>query len=159
MYGAHALMRSLAVLRPYWDGRQLALPDDISPLVQNAYGTEAPAVPDSWAEAMESALAEHEQVVAKQRRQAQAFRIDEVRKPGRSLIGWIDAGVGDADDTRSGRAQVRDGEESLEVLVIQRRSDGTYAALPWLGRGRGGSTSRWTPCRLPVLPGRRLPAR
>ncbi|WP_328777368.1 type I-E CRISPR-associated protein Cse1/CasA [Streptomyces goshikiensis] len=138
VYGAHALMRSLAVLRPYWDGRQLALPDDISPLVQNAYGTEAPAVPDSWAEAMESALAEHEQVVAKQRRQAQAFRIDEVRKPGRSLIGWIDAGVGDADDTRSGRAQVRDGEESLEVLVIQRRSDGTYAALPWLGRGRGG---------------------
>ncbi|MFD9337192.1 type I-E CRISPR-associated protein Cse1/CasA [Streptomyces sp. NPDC060028] len=138
VYGRHALMRSLAVLRPHWAGRPVVLPDDISPLVQSAYAQSTPGVPESWAQIMESALAEHEHAMAKQRREAQAFRIDEVRKPGRSLVGWIDAGVGDADDTRSGRAQVRDSEESLEVLVVQRRSDGTYATLPWLDRGLGG---------------------
>ncbi|MFD7628037.1 type I-E CRISPR-associated protein Cse1/CasA [Streptomyces sp. NPDC059851] len=138
VYGRYALIRSLAVLRPYWDGESVILPDHISPLVQSAYGDMPPAVPDGWAEAMDSARAEHHQVTAKKRRQAQTFLLDEVRRPGRSLIGWIDAGVGDADDTRAGRAQVRDGEESLEVLVIQRRGDGTYATLPWLDRGLGG---------------------
>ncbi|MFF5447117.1 type I-E CRISPR-associated protein Cse1/CasA [Streptomyces sp. NPDC012888] len=138
VYGRHALMRSLAVLRPHLDGRPVVLPDDISPLVQTAYGIPTPAVPEAWAETMASALAEHERAMADQRRKAQSYRIDEVRRPGRSLVGWIDAGVGDADDTRSGRAQVRDGEEALEVLVIQRRGDGTYATLPWLGRGLGG---------------------
>ncbi|MEW2417482.1 type I-E CRISPR-associated protein Cse1/CasA [Streptomyces sp. NPDC046866] len=138
VYGSHALMRSLAVLRPHLNGTPVDLPAQISALVQSAYGDTTPAVPEAWAEVMESARAEHDQAMAKQRRQAQTFLLDEVRRPGRSLIGWIDAGVGDADDTRAGRAQVRDGEESLEVLVIQRRSDGTYATLPWLDRGMGG---------------------
>ncbi|MFF4323808.1 type I-E CRISPR-associated protein Cse1/CasA [Streptomyces sp. NPDC001568] len=138
VYGSHALMRSLAVLRPHLADRPVVLPDHISSLVQEAYGSSSPPVPESWAEAMDTALAAHERTMAEQRRRAQTFRIDDVRKPGRSLVGWIDAGVGDADDSRSGRAQVRDGEESFEVLVVQRRGDGTYATLPWLERGLGG---------------------
>ncbi|WP_234351356.1 type I-E CRISPR-associated protein Cse1/CasA [Streptomyces sp. XY413] len=138
VYGRHALLRSLAVLEPYWNARPVVLPDDISPLVQTAYAERLAAPRDEWADAMAAALEEHEIVVARQRRAAQVFRIAEVRKPGRSLVGWIDAGVGDADDTRAGRAQVRDSDESLEVLVIQRRKDGTYATLPWLDGGRGG---------------------
>ncbi|MFJ8210642.1 type I-E CRISPR-associated protein Cse1/CasA [Streptomyces sp. NPDC096033] len=138
VYGPHTLMRALAVLRPYWGKSPLVLPDHISPLVQEAYAQATPCVPETWTETMDAAFADHEQAVAEQRHKAQAFRIDEVRKPGRSLVGWIDAGVGDADDTRAGRAQVRDGEESLEVLVIQRRSDGSYATLPSLKRGFGG---------------------
>ncbi|MFF3432343.1 type I-E CRISPR-associated protein Cse1/CasA [Streptomyces sp. NPDC002602] len=138
VYGGHVLLRSLAVLRPHWAGRPVVLPDEISTLVQSAYGNEVPSVPACWEEAMERARAEHEQSMAKQRRQAQSFRIDDVRKNGRSLIGWIDAGVGDAEDTRAGRAQVRDSDESLEVLVIQRRGDGTYATLPELDRDMGG---------------------
>ncbi|GAA3386325.1 type I-E CRISPR-associated protein Cse1/CasA [Streptomyces racemochromogenes] len=138
VYGHHALLRSLAVLHPYWDVRPVVLPDDISQLVQSAYAERLDAPGQQWAETMAGALAEHGVTVAKQQRAAQVFRIDEVRKPGRSLVGWIDAGVGDADDTRAGRAQVRDSDESLEVLVIQRRRDGTYATLPWLDRGRGG---------------------
>ncbi|MEU8773505.1 type I-E CRISPR-associated protein Cse1/CasA [Streptomyces sp. NPDC048606] len=138
VYGSHALMRSLAVLNPHLAGVPLVLPDHISPLVQSAYGPSRPPVPESWIEVMDAALAAHEQTMAGQRRRAQTFRIDEVRRPGRSLVGWIDAGVGDADDSRSGRAQVRDGEESFEVLVVQRRRDGTYTTLPWLDRGLGG---------------------
>ncbi|MFD9262446.1 type I-E CRISPR-associated protein Cse1/CasA, partial [Streptomyces sp. NPDC059538] len=138
VYGLHTLLRSLAVLLPYWKARPVVLPDDISPLVQTAYADRLSAPRDDWADAMASARSAHGIAEAKQQRAAQVFRIDEVRKPGRSLVGWIDAGVGDADDTRTGRAQVRDSDESLEVLVIQRRTDGTYATLPWLDRGRGG---------------------
>ncbi|CAL9646724.1 hypothetical protein SUDANB120_06498 (plasmid) [Streptomyces sp. enrichment culture] len=138
VYGRHTLMRSLAVLHPHLHGRRLDLPDDISPLVQSAYGDTTPPVPESWAAAMDSARDEHDRSTAEKRRKAQTFLLDEVRRPGRSLIGWIDAGVGDADDTRAGRAQVRDSEETLEVLVVQRRRDGTYTTLPWLDRGMGG---------------------
>ncbi|MFD3328571.1 type I-E CRISPR-associated protein Cse1/CasA [Streptomyces sp. NPDC058701] len=138
VYGRHALLRSLAVLLPFWGQRPVTLPDDISLLVQAAYADGCPAPRDDWAEAMTAALREYEVAVVRQQRAAQVFRIAEVRKPGRSLVGWIDAGVGDADDTRAGRAQVRDSDESLEVVVIQRRCDGTYATLPWLDRGLGG---------------------
>ncbi|WP_328965726.1 CRISPR-associated helicase Cas3' [Streptomyces virginiae] len=138
VYGRHVLLRSLAVLLPHWGKRPVVLPDDISPLVQAAYADGLAVPRDEWADAIAAAFTEHEITVVKQQRAAQVFLLAEVRKPGRSLVGWIDAGVGDADGTRAGRAQVRDSDESLEVLVIQRRRDGTYGTVPWLGRGRGG---------------------
>ncbi|MGW7753641.1 type I-E CRISPR-associated protein Cse1/CasA [Streptomyces violaceusniger] len=137
VYGLHMLLRSLAVLRPHLDGRPLNLPGDISPLVQRAYG-EAEVGPEAWAQAMAAAHEEHRERAADQRVRAEVFRLGEIRKPGRPLIGWIDAGVGDADDTRAGRAQVRDSQESLEVLVVQRRADGALTTVPWLDGGLGG---------------------
>ncbi|MFD3524941.1 type I-E CRISPR-associated protein Cse1/CasA [Streptomyces sp. NPDC058653] len=142
VYGAYPLLRSLAVLARHLgtgDGAAcpVRLPEDISPLVQRAYGADEPC-PPQWAETVGQARAAHEEVSAGQRQKAGVFRLDEVRKPGRPLIGWIDAGVGDADDSRAGRAQVRDSRESLEVLVVMRRADGTLCTLPWLDKSRGG---------------------
>ncbi|MCY0931660.1 type I-E CRISPR-associated protein Cse1/CasA [Streptomyces sp. H27-H1] len=138
VYGRHALLRSLAVLEEHGMEAPVILPDHISALVQTAYADTCDAPHATWADAMAEAQDEHQTRVAKQESAADVFRLDKVRRPGRSLVGWIDAGVGDADGTRAGRAQVRDSDESLEVLVIQRRGDGTYATLPWLDRGRGG---------------------
>jgi len=42
---------------------------------------------------------------------------------GSSLIGRIKAGAGGAEDTADGQAQVRDTEDSLEVIVVQRTGD------------------------------------
>ncbi|MFF4900464.1 CRISPR-associated helicase Cas3' [Streptomyces sp. NPDC001068] len=145
VYGAYALLRSAGVLLPHLDGgpqRPVRLPVDISPLVQGAYA-EAPVGPAHWVPAMEEARARFERHRADQAERAAVFRLGEVGRPGRALFGWVAAGVGDADDTRTGRAQVRDSRESLEVVVIQRRADGTLATLPWLeadkrGRRRGG---------------------
>jgi len=145
VYGAYPLLRSLAVLEPHFAdtagtadaGAVVRLPEDISPLVQRAYGEE-PQGPAEWAGAVAEARRDHEAHRARQRREADVFRLDQVRRAGRPLVGWIDAGVGDADDTRTGRAQVRDGEASLEVLVVRRRADGTLTTVPWLGRGLGG---------------------
>ncbi|WP_344630120.1 CRISPR-associated helicase Cas3' [Streptomyces glaucosporus] len=142
VYGEYPLLRSLAVLEPLLSGPSpetavVRLPEDISPLVQRAYGDD-PQGPAAWADAVAEARRDHEAHRARQRREADVFRLDQVRRAGRPLVGWIDAGVGDADDTRAGRAQVRDGEESLEVLVVRRRADGTLTTVPWLGKGLGG---------------------
>ncbi|GAA3733831.1 type I-E CRISPR-associated protein Cse1/CasA [Streptomyces tremellae] len=139
VYGAYPLLRSLAVLAPHLEpsGRPVRLPEDISTLVQLAYGDGEPC-PPQWAEVVGPARAAHEESRAKQQQKAEVFRLDVVRKAGRPLIGWVDAGVGDADDTPAGRAQVRDSQESLEVLVVMRRVDGTLCTLPWLDKGRGG---------------------
>lgn len=136
--GHHLLIRTLAVLRPYLlEGRPLRLPEDISPLVQAAYGDQAGG-PDEWASAMDEHRKAYRALIAVKRESADVFRLGPVRRAGRPVIGWVDAGVGDAEDTRAGRAQVRDSEESVEVLVIQRRGDGTLTTVPWLDRGRGG---------------------
>ena len=137
VYGLYPLLRSVAALLPHLAGGALTLPNDINPLVQHAYARNY-AAPAGWAEAMDAARIKHTTHLAQQREEAAAFCLDEVRRPGRSLIGWIDGGVGDADDSRAGRAQVRDSPETIEVLVVQRGNDGVLRTLPWLDRGRGG---------------------
>ncbi|WP_455907756.1 CRISPR-associated helicase Cas3' [Streptomyces mirabilis] len=145
VYGRYALLRSAAVLLPHLEGglaRPVRLPADISILVQGAYGEE-PVGPDHWQGALEEARELLERHRGDQEERAAVFRLGSVGRPGRPLFGWVAAGVGDADDTRAGRAQVRDSRESLEVVVVQRRADGSLATLPWLGedsrgRPRGG---------------------
>ncbi|MFF4652601.1 CRISPR-associated helicase Cas3' [Streptomyces sp. NPDC001380] len=139
VYGRHALLRSLAVLAPHLEqgGAPVRLPQEISPLVQQAYGPD-PVGPAAWAEAMAEARREHEQVRAEKAKAADTFRIAAAARAGRPLLDWLAGGAGDADDTRAGRAQVRDSPESLEVLVVERLADGSLATVSWAGGGRGG---------------------
>ncbi|MFJ8870798.1 CRISPR-associated helicase Cas3' [Streptomyces sp. NPDC102473] len=140
VYGAYALLRSAAALLPYLDGgprRPVRLPADISPLVQHAYAENSP-VPVDWAQDVEAARARYDELRADQAERAATFRLGAVARPGRPLFGWVTAGVGDADDTSQGKAQVRDSRESLEVVVVQRKSDGTLATVPWLAPDRRG---------------------
>ncbi|WP_434097556.1 CRISPR-associated helicase Cas3' [Streptomyces viridosporus] len=134
VYGRYALLRSAAVLLPHLDGgsrRPVRLPADISPLVRSAYG-EGPVGPDHWQDVMKEARERFERHRDDQAERAAVFRLGDVGKPGRPLFGWVAAGVGDTDDTPTGRAQVRDSRDSLEVVVVQRRGDGGLATLPWL---------------------------
>ncbi|URN10744.1 CRISPR-associated helicase Cas3' [Actinomadura madurae] len=167
IYRLHALLRSAAALEAYLSGTAatghvVRLPEDISPLVQTAYGTAAVG-PPGWQDAMEQAYKEHLLHQQRQRTKAQDFQINDVGRPGRALVGWIDAGVGDADDTRAGRAQVRDSRESLEVLVVQRLDDGTIQTLPWLEDGHGAralpteAAPPWDLARTVAACGLRLP--
>jgi CRISPR system Cascade subunit CasA len=137
VYGTHPLLCALAVLEPHLAGRAVVLPDDINPLVQCAYAQELES-PQGWEDAMAEARGEHAAILSRQRQRASVFCLGEVRTPGKPLIGWIDGGVGDADDTRAGRAQVRDTPETIEVLVVQRCADGGLRTLPWLEHGLGG---------------------
>lgn len=139
VYGRHTLLRSMAVVLPHLeaDDCPIRLPEDISPLVQRAYASD-PVGPAEWAEHLRAAEKAHEDKQRRKRSDAQIFRVGAPAKPGTSLVGWLDAGVGDADDTRVGRGQVRDGTESLEVIVVQQRDDGSLATFDWLDDSRGG---------------------
>ncbi|MEN8655475.1 CRISPR-associated helicase Cas3' [Streptomyces sp. 21So2-11] len=149
VYGRYPLLRSLAALAPYLPGTVCAagapakqapavrLPQDISPLVQQAYG-DADESPQGWAQEWDEAREAHHRALADKEMRANTFRLAAAGKAGRSLIGWLGGGAGDADDTRAGRAQVRDSQESLEVIVVQRLADGTLTTVDWVGGGRGG---------------------
>ncbi|MGW0960758.1 CRISPR-associated helicase Cas3' [Streptomyces gelaticus] len=141
VYGAHMLLRSAAALLPHFEethSRPVRLPGDISPLVQTAYA-DGPAGPESWAPAMTEAFEQYERHCADQAGRAAVFRLEEAGRDGKPLFGWVAAGVGDADDTRTGRAQVRDSRESLEVVVVQQRADGSLTTVPWLAPDRHGN--------------------
>ncbi|MFE9906387.1 type I-E CRISPR-associated protein Cse1/CasA [Streptomyces achromogenes] len=133
--GDWTLLRALAALTPHLDGVPVRLPHDISALVQSAYGGE-PLGPVAWAGNTAEAEERHRALLADKRRRADGFLLGPVRRPGRPVYGWLEAHAGDADDSPTGRAQVRDGEETLEVLVIQRQADGRLTTVPWLDEGR-----------------------
>ncbi|MFI9116977.1 CRISPR-associated helicase Cas3' [Streptomyces venezuelae] len=140
VYKMYPLLRSAAVLLPHLDAtadRPVRLPEDISPLVQGAYA-DGPAGPEEWAEALADARLRHQEYRDKQAEKAAKFTLGDVCKDGEPLFGWVAAGMGDADDTHAGRAQVRDSRESLEVVVVRRRHDGTLTTVPWLGKDRKG---------------------
>lgn len=151
VYGRHTLLRSLAVLQPHLEGeRPVHLPTDIAPLVQPAYA-EGPLGPQDWRPAMETARRDHDRLRDKKEDRARTFRLGPVGPVGEPITGWLDAGVGDADDNPQGRAQVRDtGADTVEVLVLVRRSDGALVTPPWLPRdgGREVPTEHIPPPRL-----------
>ncbi len=136
VYGAYPLLRSLAVLGPHLDdSRPVELPGDIAPLVQTAYG-DAPVGPPDWAEAMTRA---HREDVAKATDaddRARTFQLRPVDPRAGAVVQWVQGGVGEADDGPQGEAQVRDGQMSLEVLVVTEDENG-LSVPRWVNR-RGG---------------------
>jgi CRISPR-associated endonuclease/helicase Cas3 len=133
VYGDHTLLRAAAMLGP-GTRKDVVLPTDISPLVQAAYGGE-PLGSDSWQPSMAKAGEKAAALARKRTENAQHFLLGTVPPDTGSLIGWVRAGVGDTDDDPRGAAQVRDGEESLEVLVVQRDTDGGLLTPPWIASG------------------------
>jgi hypothetical protein len=144
VYGEHLLLRSAAQLL---ERESIALPAEIAPLVQRAYGPE-PLGPGSWQTAMDRAAAEARVRAAKRVEAARAFLLDEVGSARYSLVGWVRAGVGDTDEDPRGVAQVRDGAESLEVLVVQGDGAGGVSTPDWIDRGGGQPL----PTDLPIDP-------
>lgn len=146
VYGEYPLLRALAVLRPHLlenpgEASTLRLPHQISPLVQAAYEEVAEHVgiaPGEWHESLDQALRAERAKQVDRAVRARTFLLDPAARDGRAIISWLDAGVGEADDTQSGKAQVRDTGESLEVLVARRHRDGSLTTVPWLSDGRGG---------------------
>ena len=135
VYERHPLLRAAAVLLPHLtDRRPVALPEDIAPLVQRAYGP-APVGPASWQAAIDLAAARAAARAGNRRENARTFQLGEARGAG-AILAWVEAGVGEVEDGPRGVAQVRDGEMSLEVLVVVRTDDGLVIP-PWVTPGGG----------------------
>lgn len=133
VYGEYALLRSAALLV---SRTTITVPDDIAPLVQSAYG-DAPLGPPSWHEEMERAQDTARVATVGRQDRAGEFLLGTAGGPDETLDDWLRAGVGDAEDDRDTRftGQVRDGAETLEVLVVQADRDGGLLVPSWVPDG------------------------
>ena len=126
VYGQWLLWRTRKYLP-----RSIRLPEDIAPLVQQVYGWEQEAPETEQGEKLRS---EYEQTQKEKKGRAGAYlvqqpEVDEDFQELNTLDDWMQ-NVGATSDAAA-RAAVRDGDPSVEVLVMQRRTDGSIHFLPW----------------------------
>lgn len=131
VYGKYLLMNTRELL----PGR-LELPGDIPRLVQGVYSPEgvkiAPGLQSQYGVAREAEDHKTHNKTAK----AGTFQIAHPFRGGSDLVGWLDIGITSDPTGKRGEAAVRDIENTLEVLVVQ-RSKGEYRMLPWLAKHGG----------------------
>ena len=118
IYGEQDMLMSAAALDRVIDGPGVVtVPDDVHDLIEAVYGPDAP-VPPSWKEAVDRARETYATSNRAKHEAAQGFLLNEPERRGKSasLIGWLH--VTASDNEERGRAQVRDGEDSLEVILL-----------------------------------------
>ena len=139
VYGEWLLWRTRKLLP-----QRISLPGDIPRLVQDAYGWETGdcLAPDAQSEQARQA---YESAQREQGRRAEAFAIlPPESHPLFPQLNVLDDWMHDAQDVgeAAARAAVRDGEPSVDVLVMMRKADGSVRFLPWQQDGRAVATDR-----------------
>ena len=122
VYGAWLLYRTAQLLP-----KRITLPNDIAPLVQAVYQDGDQVLP-----AGDPAFAlwqKHQQGIREKERKAQMFRIPDASALMETIHGLLDSSPADSDWVAL--ASVRDGEPSLDVLVMEQRENGEVAFIPW----------------------------
>ncbi len=136
VYGKYPLLAALAVLERHLDGAPIRLPQDIAPLVAQAYGElEAPA---GWAEVMARARTKDAEAMDRRQKNAQNYLLGPPITGADSMFDAMRAGFGQVDeDSPQGQRCVRDGGDSIEVIVVQRGADGIDRVPSWVGERPG----------------------
>ena len=117
VYGEYLLLRTRALLPEY-----IVLPDDIPKLVQNTYddSISLPQIPEGYAEVREK----HNIHESERRKYANTFRLKLPDPTGfaslDTLDNLLDAGLS---TEAQGQQAVRDGDPSIEVLVLRQCGD------------------------------------
>jgi len=128
VYGDYLLLRAAALVEDAAANGGWEIPTDVPQLVKAAYGDE-PVVPISWEEAAERARDEWDHALQERRARAEQFLLageDQLGVP--TLAGLHDRFVADLDDEATVAAVVRDGEPTVEVVLV-RRDDRGYTTL------------------------------
>lgn len=121
IYGKYLLTRTQILLPD-----KLRLPEDISKLVQEVYSGEAipidPAVEGIYSKAIE----ENKRKIQEKENNAAAFRLDRPYEPEEdSMIGWLRDNLQN-DSEEVGATKVRDGADSIEVILVKRKNQELY---------------------------------
>jgi CRISPR-associated endonuclease/helicase Cas3 len=150
VYGTFPLMRA-----KYLMPQTLVLPKDIPTLTQNAYdpAVSLPIEPPGYQKARE----EYQSLIKNKEERACAFRLSQPSSSA-DMAGWLDTDIPVTE--KYGDAAVRDTDESIEVLVVQKTSEGKVSFLPWIENGRlvpAGEAPDDNTARLLACQGVRLP--
>lgn len=120
LYGKYLLRKT-----DYFLPNIIALPDDISPLVQKVYDSQT----DQQISGIQALRQSFEDKMAKLEQEATAFQVELPEELPQSLLGWLS---GSWSNTEAGSVQanaaVRDIEETLEVILVI-RSDENYSLV------------------------------
>lgn len=141
VYAEYDLLTSAALLISRANaGLPIELPDDIPRWVEAAYGG-GEITPPEWHDAVDRARIVRDREVAGQRTRARTFLLPSPRPAG-SLVGWLRLSRGDVDEglasgERTGRAQVRDADESYEAILVFRARTGDLLMPPWVAMRAG----------------------
>lgn len=110
--------------------RSIRLPEEISPLVQRVYGWEREAPGGAQGEEMRCV---YEQTQEKKKARAEAYLVPQPETHRLAQLNTLDDWMQNegARSDPAARAAVRDGDPSVEVLVMQCRADGSIHFLPW----------------------------
>ena len=130
VYGEYRLLRAAAVLLPHLSGEPIRTPTDVPGLVEAGYAEPAVA-PPGWEKRWKRSSAAYADQIGDARRRADTFQIADPRRKW-SLVDWLPTPVtAQSDDLeRGGKAQVRDSEDSLEVVLVRVGNDGLVRVAP-----------------------------
>lgn len=128
VYGDYLLLRAAALVEVAAANGGWKIPTDVPLLVAMAYSDEA-VVPPSWEVAAETARQEWDHALQERRARAEQFLLaGEDRLGLATLAGLHDRSIADLDDEDAVAAVVRDGEPTVEVVLVRRDERG-YTTL------------------------------
>jgi CRISPR-associated endonuclease/helicase Cas3 len=128
VYGDYLLLRAAALVEAAAANGGWKIPTDVPLLVAMAYSDSAVVAP-SWEVAAETARQEWDHALQDRRARAKEFLLaGEDRLGLATLAGLHDRSIADLDDEDAVAAVVRDGEPTVEVVLV-RRDDRGYATL------------------------------
>ncbi|MDK0519336.1 CRISPR-associated helicase Cas3' [Streptomyces sp. ML-6] len=119
IYGSHLLLRTAAVLADA--GETWSVPGAVPRLVEQVYGADPALLPAVWREAGEAARREQEERDRSRAEDARRFLLTPYGEhEKRTLAGLHHGGSTAGSDESSLQAAVRDGDESVEVVLVVR---------------------------------------
>ena len=128
VYGDYLLMRTCAVLQKM---KFINIPDDIPRLVSYVYDMEHDInVPEEFEGDYQEAINIWEYKINDRKESAKSFQIKGSVKD-KTILGWLDSAL--TDNEKEGEAAVRDGLDTIEVIIIQ-QLNGQLHFLPWLNK-------------------------
>ncbi|MFD7713504.1 CRISPR-associated helicase Cas3' [Streptomyces sp. NPDC059786] len=129
IYGRHLLLRTAAVLPGA--GEVWSVPSAVPALVETVYGADAPLLPEAWREAGAAARQEQETADRVRAEEARQYLLTPHGEHERRTLAGLHYGgstTGSGEDSL--RAAVRDGDESVEVvLVVRDEEDAVFRTL------------------------------
>ncbi|GAA4242363.1 CRISPR-associated helicase/endonuclease Cas3 [Actinomadura meridiana] len=141
IYGRYLLLRTAAKVCAAEGGRW-SIPEQVPELVADVYGPDQYSVPGNWAEDERQARADWE---TRQRARAESAEPFLLTRAGehtrRTLEGLHSGGVSQGLSEEHHQAVVRDGDRSVEVVLV-RRDDRGFRALSGRSLGPQGEASR-----------------
>lgn len=140
VYGEYLLLRAAACVLDVRGGPGWSVPADVPDLVARGYGVDCSELPELWQDRAAAAQAEAAAQRAGREAAARQFVLageDELGRP--TLAGLHERSVSETEDDDVAAA-VRDGDESIEVVLV-RRTPGGYLTLTGRALGPQGAAA------------------